>query len=68
MTKEEFNLSEKIRNYEFKIDKTGNKQFLLYLEDVKEFIRKLKDALENRANIHLSMREVIDKLAGEKLK
>jgi hypothetical protein len=73
MKKEEFNLSEKI----IRIGDRKRMQVncnCIYEEDVKEFIKRLKEELIK--NIEKSeyltpydiIRETIDKLAGEKLK
>ena len=71
---EEFNLSEKIRFW----NKKAGKQILFYdEEDVKEFIRRVKERVEQRIliNPHAALQnqrlkaiiEEIDKLAGDKL-
>jgi len=54
----EFNLSEKIDTCI-----CSKQDELIYVEDVKEFIRLLKEKTRLRSNV-----ELIDKLAGEKLK
>ena len=62
MTKE-FDLSEKIEEY-------GRKKNFIWMGDVKEFIRLLKDWVGNEnSNIRgNTYRKKIDKLAGAKLK
>jgi len=53
----EFNLSEKIRPI---IDSKSNKKYI-FEEDVKEFVRRLKEELSHTQD------NIIDKLAGDKL-
>ena len=67
MTKEEFNLSERI-------EILGVFKYKVYLEeDVKEFIRLLKEKINNASLIPVfdkrkAIFDKIDKLAGDKLK
>lgn len=61
----EFNLSEKIWN-----DGQEGCNNMFYEEDIKEFIRLLKEELDNRIISNTAneiCKEIIDKLAGEKL-
>ncbi len=66
---EGFNLSEKIRDYDLKINK--DRKFILRAGDVKEFIRLLKEELSESYKIHkmcsMESIKIIDKLAGKKL-
>ena len=61
MTKE-FNLSEQ----EDTIRTAGETCFVFYEEDVKEFIRKIKEFKEDEEYIYIPIK-VLDKLAGDKL-
>ena len=60
---EEFNLSEKITSDLYNCGET-----VLQVEDVKEFIRRLKERVKNQLETMETVDEIIDKLAGEKLK
>lgn len=68
----EFNLSEKIEKYKGRIGGEGE----LRVEDVKEFIKRLKEEMYNNvkdkplirnSKFYWSIHRIIDKLAGEKL-
>lgn len=78
--KEEFNLSEKIgyvHDYQIMQDKENThpsvSQGVFEFEDVKEFIKRLKDKMDNSFDDnfmqekHFIKEEIINKLAGEKL-
>ncbi len=60
MKEEEFNLSEKMKMHRY--DSNFEKRYFLEEEDVKEFIRLLKEELD--ANY---IDRIIDKLVGDKL-
>jgi len=59
----EFNLSEKEDDF-FNMDYDDR---LYYKKDVKEFIKRLKEALKNDEAFLSIDEEIIDKLAGDKL-
>ena len=65
----EFNLSEKICR--MKADPWGKlenfREDVVKKEDVKEFIRRLKEELDERRGVE-GTKKLIDKLAGDKLK
>jgi hypothetical protein len=61
----EFNLSEKINLHS---EKDKSDRNCIYFEDVKEFIRRLKKELSKKTFTWIEQQEIIDKLAGEKLK
>jgi len=63
MTKEEFNLSEKV----FRNENLVNED-ILFKDDVKKFIKILKEKLTNFYGKDNGWCKVIDTLAGEKLK
>ena len=66
----EFNLSEKIETANLDMEVWEEFDFL-DVEDVKEFIRLLKEELDDRIRSNTAneiCNEIIDKLAGEKLK
>lgn len=67
MKEKEFNLSEKIICEDKEIEYEGE----IKVEDVKEFIRRLKKEFETMPNTRLyagiDIMELIDKLAGDKL-
>ena len=63
MTKEEFNLSEKV----FRNENLVNED-ILFKDDVKKFIKILKEKLTNFYGNDNGWCKVIDTLAGEKLK
>ena len=65
----EFNLSEKIKHNRISNYCVGD---LIFVSDVKDFIKRLKDFVVNHQNLKLDCVEdllnEIDKLAGERLK
>jgi len=64
--KEDFNLSEKV----YKIIGWGNYEEFFSREDVKEFIKRLKESFIDTNNLGYSktrILEKIDKLSGDKL-
>ena len=69
----EFNLSEKrFRNKKLGLveweDRKGNKMYYGYNErDVKEFIKRLKEAVNPNWCDYTEVQMIIDKLAGDKL-
>jgi hypothetical protein len=73
---EEFNLSEKIIILNEGINTIKVKDYcpLIHTEDVKEFIRRLKEEVKDQNNRYfgdismIDIFETMDKLAGEKLK
>jgi len=73
-TKEEFNLSEKIKNKIIIQDEPNGmataKCNHLIVEDVKKFIRLLKEEMKDKSGSYseVTRLEKIDTLAGEKLK
>ncbi len=61
MNKEEFNLSERRHH-------GGEKFAYIHVEDVKEFIKRLKEGIDPLPNTSpYNVGKIIDKLAGEKL-
>ena len=63
---EEFNLSKKINDYRCNYD--GTPEFdVLEIEDVKEFIRLLKEEFPINCKEHHKFHNKIDALAGDKL-
>lgn len=70
----EFNLSKKIKTkHIFNYEHQGfhSDPLLIEVEDVKEFIKKLKEEIKNTIDLDdtcsLRARKIIDKLSGEKL-
>ena len=64
MTEEEFNLSKEI----VKFKKPDDWRNFLYIEDVKEFIKRLKNYLYKNPKLsYVDFTEFIDKLAGKEL-
>ena len=68
--KTEFNLSARILEEGDIWDNGGTKEFCLKIEDVKEFIRLLKENISNECKgclEHPTTIDFIDKLSGDKL-
>lgn len=67
---EQFNLSDKVNQYGYNDDGTPDSD-ILEVDDVKEFIKKLKEEIDNllafESNKKIVANQIIDKLAGERL-
>jgi hypothetical protein len=65
--KTEFNLSKKIVDLTGGIEFLENTDFALDIEDVKEFIKILKEEIGGDSADYFKLSEIIDKLVGDKL-
>ena len=67
---EQFNLSDRVNQYGYNDDGTPDSD-ILEVDDVKEFIKKLKEEIDNllvfENNKKIVANQIIDKLAGERL-